>query len=442
MSGPASGRPTPAAAGRGPGMRRRLVLYGAAMTTVVLAAFLVPLAVLARGLAEDRAMGTASQEAQGIAVVAAVAADDRLAAAVEGVNARGVQSATVFLPGGRSVGAPATPDDAVALARAGQAFTVATADGGRAVLLPVEGPAGRAVVRVAVPAATLHQGVGRALAVLGGLGAALLVAAVLAAVLLARSVSRPVVRTAAVAHRLASGDLDARVVPAGPAEVVEVGVALNRLAERIGRLLQTERELVADLSHRLRTPVTALRLDAEGLRDPEEAARVSAHVDQLQRSIDAVIAAARRPVRSALPQADVVAVAAERAAFWSALAEDQGRSVEVVLPDRPVTVAVDAEELAAALDAVLENAFSHTPDGAPLQVAVEPTADGVLLAVRDGGPGFGPEALGRGVSGGGSSGLGLDIARRAAESAGGRLHVGAAALGGAEVALVLPVRTG
>jgi signal transduction histidine kinase len=426
-------------------MRRRLVLYGAAMTTVVLAAFLVPLAVLARGLAEDRAMGTASQEAQGIAVVAAVAADDRLAAAVEGVNARGAQSATVFLPGGRTVGAPATLDDAVSLARAGQAFTVAAPDGGRAVLLPVEGPAGRAVVRVAVPASTLHQGVGRALGVLGGLGAALLLAAVLAAVLLARSVSRPVVRTAAVAHRLASGDLEARVVPAGPSEVVEVGMALNRLAERIGRLLQTERELVADLSHRLRTPVTALRLDAEGLRDPEEAARVSAHVDELQRSIDAVIAAARRPVRSALPQADVVAVAAERGAFWSALAEDQGRVFDVVLPDAPVPVAVDAEELAAALDAVLENAFSHTPEGAPLEVAVERAPDAVLLAVRDGGPGFAPEDLARGVlergvSGGGSSGLGLDIARRAAEAAGGRLQVGGSRLGGAEVALVLPVR--
>ena len=71
------------------------------------------------------------------------------------------------------------------------------------------------------------------------------------------------------AERLGRGDLDARVEPGGPDEVREVGAALNRLAARISELLAREREEVADLSHRLRTPVTALRLDVESL--PEAA---------------------------------------------------------------------------------------------------------------------------------------------------------------------------
>lgn len=94
-------------------------------------------------------------------------------------------------------------------------------------------------------------------------------------------------------YQLEGGDLTARVVPTGPPEIREVGTALNRLAERIRELLQSDRETVADLSHRLRTPVTALRLDAEALRDPEEAERLSGDVDELQRAVDRIIRAAR-----------------------------------------------------------------------------------------------------------------------------------------------------
>ena len=84
--------------------------------------------------------------------------------------------------------------------------------------------------------------------------------------------------------------------------------------------------MVADLSHRLRTPLTALRLDAEGLADPEDARRLSEDVDELERAVDAVIRQARRPVRSEhRPLADPAGVARARAEFWAPLAEDQGR---------------------------------------------------------------------------------------------------------------------
>ena len=95
---------------------------------------------------------------------------------------------------------------------------------------------------------------------------------------LTRRIARPLVRTAKTAQQLSMGDTTARAPTDGPREVADVGVALNRLADRIDELIAEERETVADLSHRLRTPLTTLRLDAEALRDPVEAERVGAHV--------------------------------------------------------------------------------------------------------------------------------------------------------------------
>ena len=84
---------------------------------------------------------------------------------------------------------------------------------------------------------------------------------------------------AQTAHRLREGDLTARAPVSGTEETVELAQALNGLAERTTELLASERASVADLSHRLRTPVTALRLDSEAVTDPEPA---SGWVDPLE----------------------------------------------------------------------------------------------------------------------------------------------------------------
>ena len=74
--------------------------------------------------------------------------------------------------------------------------------------------------------------------------------------LLTRRIIRPLVDTAQTAQQLSIGDTTARAPTDGPREVADVGVALNRLADRIDELIAEERETVADLSHRLRTPLT------------------------------------------------------------------------------------------------------------------------------------------------------------------------------------------
>lgn len=418
-------------------MRRRLALLVAATTSLVLVAFLVPLAVLVRTVAADRAVTAATSQAQSL--VAVVGAGDRAAvrAAVEQVNAGGAHPVTVFFPDGTQVGAPERRTDAVELALRGRSLTM-DVDGGRQVLVAVQGASGgSAAIATTVSAAELRRGVAQSWLILALLGVALMLIGVAVADRLARSMVRPIGELSAVSHRLAGGDLEARAARSGPPEVRAVATALNHLAGRIGDLLRAERESMADISHRLRTPMTALRLDAEALPDDDRAERIVADVDALERAVTRVIADVRRT-----GDGDAVAVVEERAEFWSALAEDTGRSLVLDLPEGRVPVRLPAGELSAALDALLGNVFAHTPDGAGLAVRLTaPTGGGARLVVSDDGPGFPQRLLDgapeRGASGRGSTGLGLDIARRAARESGGELALGGSVSGGAEVVLLL-----
>ena len=116
--------------------------------------------------------------------------------------------------------------------------------------------------------------------------------------------------------------------------------------------------------------------------------------------------------------------------FWSALADDQLRHWEVSLPAQPVTVRASAEDLAAALDALLENVIAHTPEGTGFSVKLSAADGGGVLEVADDGPGLPDDASIRGRSDRGSSGLGLDIARRCAEAGGGSMEIGNSPSGG------------
>ena len=355
---------------------------------------------------------------------------------------------TVFLGNGDIVGSQRPITDSVRLAQgdvanhiAPRAFSASLPDGGREILIPVVGlEAGTAVVRVEVSGSKLTEGVATAWWVLGGLGFALLALALLVADRLARSYLGPVRALTDTAALLGAGELTARVVPSGPPEVTAAGRALNRLGARIGDLLKAEREASADLSHRLRTPVAALRLDVDALSDPEERERMSRDVSELSRAIDHLITEARRPIREGMiPACDATAIVGARVAFWRVLAEDTDRELTVSVAPGPLRVRLVPSDLADAVDALLGNVFAHTPDGTPFRVVLSPRAGGgARLVIEDSGPGL-PErdVMTRGASGGGSTGLGLDIARRSAEASGGALALVPAHDGGTRVVLEL-----
>jgi signal transduction histidine kinase len=261
------------------------------------------------------------------------------------------------------------------------------------------------------------------------------------------------------AMAVGGGDLGVRIQPTGPRELAEAGYAFNRMADRLVTSRTSEREMVADLSHRLRTPLTVLRLDAEAL-DPDDThigeysaaeldrrrgiRRIRQAIVTLEGEVDQLINTTRKAVAAqvAAPEdglCDASEVVRDRMVFWSALAGDQNRQYRVVGASVRIPVAVARAELAAALDAVLGNVFRYTPQGTAFEVGISRRDGWVAVRVDDAGPGIAdPEkAIRRGESDQGSTGLGLDIARRAAQSTGGSVSLDRAAMGGASVVMLL-----
>ena len=379
-------------------MRLRIILLVVAISSMVLIAFLVPLALVLRTSAADRAVSAATVRAQWMAPLVATLSGAGLKAAVAQVNAQDkAQAITVFLPGGPVLGHPAGRSAGVRLAAKGRSFSTPF-QGGVEVLVAVQGlPRGTAVIRAFVPGAQLRAGVGRSWLVLGGVGLGLLLLSVAVADQLARSLVRTLRALARVADQLAAGNLGTRAEVAGPPEMRQVSTGLNRLAARIGELLAHERETAADLSHRLRTPLTALRIDAESLQDDGERAQVLSDVDGLQRTVNEIIREARRPAGQGTRVAcDAAQVVAGRAAFWQPLAEDQDRRLATTIAPGPVLVGVSRDDLAACTDILLENVFSHTPEGTAFSVRVSHRAGrgrlggGVRRRARIRRPGRGP----------------------------------------------------
>jgi signal transduction histidine kinase len=432
-------------------MRRRLVMTVVATSSLILIALLLPMGALVERVAFEDALAAAGLEVQATESVVAFRDRADLVSFIYDININTEHRTTVLFADGDAIGPdPVFTTDVQRARESGRAITNSTADGAE-ILVPVtvrgvpgdledtaNAPAEVSVIRVVIVAGnTVTREVFVSWFVLALLGLGLLGLAVLVADRLGRTLVRPVTALAHTAGRLERGDLTARADLGGPREIREVGIALNRLATRILELLAAERESAADASHRLRTPITALRLEAGELRDPAERARITAHVDGLSRSVDALIREARRPTREGLGAAtDLVALVAERAQFWRALAEDQGRSMTVLLPNRPVPVKVDRVDLTALVDALFDNVFSHTDERVPFEVEVATNGTAtVTIAVIDHGPGIADyqRAIARGMSSGGSSGLGLDIVRRTAEVSGGRLILENTPGGGARV---------
>jgi signal transduction histidine kinase len=428
-------------------MRRRLALLVGATTSLVLAAFLIPLGLLLQQVAADRAVSEAIREAESVVPLVATLDRRTLASTLELRSAEELSRVpvTVFLPDGTALGDDVPRSRAVDLAQHGRSIT-AEAPGGREVLIAALGlPEGTAVVRAYVSDAQMGAGVARAWLILGLLGAGLLVLGLVVADRLARSTVKSLHDLDAVARRLGDGDLDARARPASVPELNEVGTTLNALAGRIRELLTRERESVADLSHRIRTPLTVLRIEAETLSSPDEAARLTSAADALQRAVDQAIVEARRGVTDrgsapGGPACDAVSVVRDRVGFWQVLADEEARDVTTELPTTLLPVRLSTGDLAALVDALLGNVFAHTPEGTPFAVRLRGTSTGgAVLTVSDAGPGIPPDVvvLDRGASGGGSTGLGLDIVRRTAEASGGRITLGQSASGGVEVTVEL-----
>lgn len=421
-------------------MRRQVSVLVAVVATAIVVSFVIPLMLLVRTLAEDRGMAAATEQANSVAVLVSGIHDSPNLAEILAQNlARSPIQTSVVLTDGQVLGTAwpnATSDPGYQQAAGGQAFSQQDAAGAQ-VYVPAVVDHGVVVVRCLVTPAQLSEGVPLAWASIIGLGVLLSVIAVAVAAQMGRRVSRPLLDVADTAHRLREGELDARAPLVGTDETVELGRALNGLADRIEELLVAERDNVGSLAHRLRTPVTALRLEAEQVADPQLRENMTESVGQLQAAIDDVVREARRPLREGLPgTCDAVALVTARADYWHPLAEDQGREFQVQVPASPLRVSMSSLQLGDVVDICIDNVFAHTDEGVNFSVQLSRADDLALLVISDEGPGFSPVAA---PTRPGTSGMGLRIARRLVAGAGGSVTLSPPGAG-SSVRIELPLQ--
>jgi signal transduction histidine kinase len=294
--------------------------------------------------------------------------------------------------------------------------------------------------------------------VLAGAALVAIALAVLAALPVVRWVLRPVRRLDDATARLGAAvvkgdDVDPTGIRGGPPELRRLSESFDQLASTVSTTLAAQRAFVADASHQLRNPLTALRLrlgNLAGHLAPEAEGHQSAAIaeaDRLGRILDELLAMARAESGTVEPvEVDVDQVVKQRVSAWQAVATN--RNVTLVLAgEQGGRALVPPRGLEAILDALLDNALKFTGDGTLVEVEVR-RADGVVsVGVRDHGPGLRPDELSRAtdrfwrsrehqnVHG---TGLGLAIVARIVERASGTIEVSTPDGGGLLVKIGLP----
>jgi two-component system sensor histidine kinase CpxA len=252
--------------------------------------------------------------------------------------------------------------------------------------------------------------------------------------------TRPLRQMSRSMDRIAQGDLDHRVEVKGQDEVARMGESFNAMADRVSSMIRHSKEILAGVSHELRSPLTRMKLSVElltsGSSRDKHLRSLTEDIDLLDQMVEELLTASRldlgtqtiRPEECALDE--LIDEAWSRIAF-EADATDVTLSIDVIPED--LTLRVDRALVVRLMGNLLENAVRYAP-GAPVEVRARPTDTGrIELSVRDQGPGVAPDALdhlfepfyradpSRSRRTGGT-GLGLMIVQRAVESHGGTVH--------------------
>jgi two-component system, OmpR family, sensor histidine kinase BaeS len=278
--------------------------------------------------------------------------------------------------------------------------------------------------------------------------AAAAVVAVVAAVLVATWIAKPIDNLAAASERVARGDYS-EPVPTAPGELGELAGAFNGMAASLAANEQRRHDLIGDVAHELRTPITSVRGYIEGLAagvfEPgPDAWRVldeqTARLEHLVDDLALLWRAESHDLRLHMQAIDGPALLADTAERHRALAVS--RWVELVLGSIPsARVRADPVRLAQVLDNLVGNALRYTPPGGHVELGLAAAGTNVVISVRDDGPGLAPEEAARVFDrffrsdasrsrAAGGSGLGLAISKSLVEAMGGAIAVSSPGAGG------------
>ena len=417
-------------------MRRELILVSLAISTMIVTAFVVPLGLSASATARDRALDTARAESATLVPLVATSDQQAIRSEVDRVNTLGRLLVTVVLVDGTEIGAPVDDRDRLATVVADATSLTGATEGGHELITAVALPSGPAAIRIFVPDAELRRGVVAAWTTLAGLGVILILGAIALADRIAQRIIRPATDLATAAARLGAGDFTVHVDPTGPGELASTAHAFNTLVGRVEKMIDDERAMVAELTHRLRTPLTRLRVGLDQVHDETVAGKLHDDINALTTEINDLISRARHNLDPP-PLVDIAPITARRFEFWAALAAEEDRHC-TLSPNDAIEVPVEIDELEAAIDALIENIFAHTRPGTTFAVSTVAGPDGGSLIVEDGGPGFDPALVPPGQSGASSTGLGLGIVNRLVARCGGTMAIGNSDLGGARIECRFP----
>ncbi|MDX3070074.1 HAMP domain-containing sensor histidine kinase, partial [Streptomyces sp. ND04-05B] len=257
-----------------------------------------------------------------------------------------------------------------------------------------------------------------------------LLAAAIIGVYAARRLTAPLRQLNEMASKMSDGDLTARSPVTGPQETQTLARTLNQAGERLDTLIASQRIFVADASHQLRTPLTALRLSLDNIADGtddefvrEDVEQATAEVVRMSRLVNGLLVLARAEAKvTAAEPLSLRDIIQERLDVWRPAADERGVTITLrgSADGRPLVLASPGH-LDQVLDNVLSNALEVSPDGATITVSVETRGDEVVLSVLDEGPGMSDAEKsrafdrfwrGQGLTGKSGSGLGLAVVKQ------------------------------
>jgi two-component system OmpR family sensor kinase len=280
---------------------------------------------------------------------------------------------------------------------------------------------------------------------------------VVVVMIVVRRTFRPMAQLAARLDARQADDLQTLPLDGTPGELHPFIVSINRLLERVQTLIDQQRRFIADAAHELRTPITAMSLQAENLSQvelpPDSRSRLAALINGARRTahlLDQLLALARYDIGRA-PEAPVTSLDActmQVVADLLPRATERGIDLGFEIVE-PVLVRGEPAMLASVVHNLIDNALRHTPAGGRIDIGVYRDGEHVVLQIEDTGPGISPadhkrvfEPFVRGNQAAeGGTGLGLSIVKRIVERLKGSVVLENVPKSGLRAIVSLPVST-